>query len=109
MVAVGDEYDRDQRPRGLWYHGIGRLGFDWPTVHGSMVILGADIKACDWEVAIPFWLVLLLTGAPTAYLFWFDRRHPPHCCQGCGYDLTGNTSGACPECGQPINPAARAS
>ena len=23
-------------------------------------------------------------------------------CPGCGYDLTGNTSGACPECGMPI-------
>src|ERR1043166_499316 len=26
-------------------------------------------------------------------------RYLPHCCQSCGYDLTGNTSGRCPECG----------
>jgi hypothetical protein len=24
-------------------------------------------------------------------------------CHGCGYDLTGNVSGVCPECGKPIN------
>jgi hypothetical protein len=35
----------------------------------------------------------------TGYGFWRDRRPPPHCCQGCGYDLTGNVSGRCPECG----------
>jgi len=24
------------------------------------------------------------------------------CCPGCGYNLTGNTSGVCPECGAPV-------
>ncbi len=23
-------------------------------------------------------------------------------CRGCGYDLTGNVSGVCPECGTPV-------
>ncbi len=27
------------------------------------------------------------------------RKHPPGHCQRCGYNLTGNTSGTCPECG----------
>lgn len=26
-------------------------------------------------------------------------------CPKCGYDLTGNVSGVCPECGGPLNPA----
>ena len=26
-------------------------------------------------------------------------------CPTCGYDLTGNISGVCPECGTPIKPA----
>lgn len=26
-------------------------------------------------------------------------RYPAGCCRGCGYDLRGNTSGRCPECG----------
>jgi hypothetical protein len=34
-----------------------------------------------------------------------DRRMkiPSGCCQRCGYDLTGNVSGRCPECGMTIN------
>jgi hypothetical protein len=30
----------------------------------------------------------------------------PHLCDGCGYDLTGNTSGRCPECGRRRGAAA---
>ncbi|MCC6361329.1 MAG: hypothetical protein IT450_21540 [Phycisphaerales bacterium] len=26
----------------------------------------------------------------------------PGCCRNCGYDLTGNTSGRCPECGRRV-------
>ncbi len=33
---------------------------------------------------------------------WSDRRFPTGECQRCGYDLTGNVSGVCPECGTPI-------
>lgn len=38
---------------------------------------------------------------------WYYRRglrkveYTFHC-RKCGYDLTGNRSGACPECGEPI-------
>ena len=39
---------------------------------------------------------------------WHRRRQPPpgHC-QKCGYDLTGNVSGVCPECGTPIKARSR--
>ena len=43
-------------------------------------------------------------------LFWFlvwlhfwRRRHRPGYCSACGYNLLGNTSGTCPECGKPVN------
>ena len=29
-------------------------------------------------------------------------------CSKCGYDLTGNESGVCPECGEPVRPSPRA-
>lgn len=29
-------------------------------------------------------------------------KHPPGHCRSCGYDLTGNVSGVCPECGSQI-------
>jgi hypothetical protein len=32
-----------------------------------------------------------------------SRRRAKGLCLACGYDLTGNTSGVCPECGPPAN------
>jgi rubrerythrin len=32
--------------------------------------------------------------------YWRNKR--PWGCKQCAYDLTGNTSGICPECGNPI-------
>ena len=45
---------------------------------------------------IPFVALLL----PTLLLWFLDRRRPgPGRCRRCNYDLTGNLSGICPECG----------
>ncbi len=52
---------------------------------------------------IPIWLPLAITALLTAFLFWRDRRHPPGHCQRCGYDLTGNVTGVCSECEEPIS------
>jgi hypothetical protein len=32
----------------------------------------------------------------------YNRLRPPWSCSNCGYDLTGNASGTCPECGTCI-------
>jgi len=60
-----------------------------------------------WELDIPLWYILLAVGIPTGYLWYRDRRPPPGHCRKCGYDLTGNVSGICPECGTPIKGAKR--
>lgn len=52
---------------------------------------------------IPFWCLLPLAAIPTVILWRGDRAFPPGCCQDCGYDLTGNTTGACSECGERID------
>lgn len=49
---------------------------------------------------LPIWILLLISAIPTVYLFYGDSRHPPGHCRKCGYDLTGNVSGVCPECGR---------
>ena len=52
----------------------------------------------DWHVQIPLWPLLLVLAATSLFLDRRDRRSlSGHC--PCGYDLTGNVSGKCPECG----------
>jgi hypothetical protein len=52
---------------------------------------------------VELWIPFLIVAVPTACLWWIDlRRLPVGCCQRCGYNLAGNISGVCPECGTPI-------
>jgi rubrerythrin len=43
-------------------------------------------------------LVIALAGRRIAAKGMVDGIH----CPGCGYNLTGNLSGVCPECGAPF-------
>lgn len=76
-------------------------------------MLGAGILVSD-VVTFPapiIGLVLLLIGvaillSALSHSLAFAiggrrRRQPPGCCIACGYNLTGNLSGVCPECGTP--------
>jgi hypothetical protein len=51
-----------------------------------------DIES-HWHLQIP----VTVLGWLALYLFWREG-----CCRQCGYDLTGNVSGVCPECGERI-------
>lgn len=57
--------------------------------------------------AFPGWALAVLLGIyplfllATGRLRW-PRRKRPGLCVYCSYDLTGNTSGTCPECGKTI-------
>lgn len=56
-----------------------------------------------WRGYVPLWIPLGLLVLVTAALWWRERRpFPPGRCASCGYDLTGNVSGRCPECGEPV-------
>ena len=54
-----------------------------------------------WDyISIPMWILFVITALPTTVLWFRDRRrYTPGYCQRCGYNLTGNVSGRCPECG----------
>ncbi len=52
------------------------------------------------RLGMPLYALFLAVAVPTLLVWRFGRKpvKPGHC--GCGYDLTGNTSGTCPECGK---------
>lgn len=70
----------------------GRLVYSWTPSFES--------EPGGWMTVLPLWLPLVLSAIPTVILWRLNRRRGPGCCQKCGYDLRGNISGICPECGQ---------
>lgn len=81
-------------PRVLPWGMIASYGFDWPILDLTRTY-----------IVLPFWLLLLVALIPTAILWYRDCRIPVGHCQKCGYNLTGNVSGRCPECGTDLRPA----
>ena len=111
-------------------YGIG-IGNDW-SWPGSLAISYAtpptrslDSKRYDFEDSVRLlpWAYFRRWGGPSRHVrryivwipFWIPlsvsllgsfilrpKRRPPHGCRKCDYDLTGNVSGVCPECGEPI-------
>lgn len=72
-----------------------------------VVILAALSSPRRSPPAVLAW-ILIDVGIPVlwfvAYSLWLahslDDAYGPGQCRRCGYDLTGNISGVCPECGQ---------
>ena len=87
------------------------LDYDAPDVywrrHGVRPAPGGHLHLPGWRlqpwpvVCIPLWIPFALVSIPTAFLWWRDYRVRPELCY-CGYDLTGNVSGQCPECGKEV-------
>ena len=57
-----------------------------------------DYEGVCWTI-IPLWIPLCAAIPPTLWLWLRRRHHKEGHCRSCGYDLTGNLSGRCPECG----------
>ena len=108
MVFLGFQYYRGCTP----FHHMGHVPFRyghvtpiWPPIpeappplHDSFVSL-----------RFPLWVPFALTAILPALWVWRRLRDRltrqadgmPHCPK-CDYNLTGNVSGICPECGTPI-------
>lgn len=69
-----------------------RFGLCWPSTVTS-------VNGRRWVIDVPLWIPILSTLIVTGWLWRRDRRRSaPGFCR-CGYNLTGNVSGVCPECG----------
>ena len=65
----------------------------------------ATCQRLFWQATVQLWLLLVLFGVYPVTAFirgplrrW--RRHRRGLCLRCGYNLEGNLSGVCPECGE---------
>lgn len=62
--------------------------------------------AFQFTIYFPLWWLASLLAAFSLLCAWRWRRAmrkpPDEQCRKCGYNLTGNTSGVCPECGTPV-------
>ena len=84
------------------------LGFWCGGIPGWSPPGGPATTAISWGMIGPIWpLIVSSIALPTLYLTGHRRRRGHRrqslgLCHDCGYNLTGNTSGTCPECGTTI-------
>lgn len=91
--AMFPEHLPSWRPFRLWQHQQAKW---W---QGSQ-----DVTQVPLTVVTGVFLLPTLS----CWVWALRRRIPPGHCRACSYDLTGNTSGTCPECGTAIEPIRRA-
>ena len=72
---------------------------------GSMWVPGIYYSTDAWSASLPCSFPFLLLFIPTLLLWRHEWRaeHRPGFCPCCDYNLTGNTTGRCPECGTPCD------
>lgn len=106
-----------QRQRPAWQQrdSLRAAGLCWPSassadctglkygISGKAAELLGDTSVIGRTWLVPLWLPVLLIGAVTIVCWRLDRPPRAGHCPACGYDLTGNTTGRCPECGSSSN------
>jgi hypothetical protein len=94
----------DTRIRKRW--SLDRVCWHWLPAYTSRDepwTTGGAIFRRTKDLKLPFWIPMTLIAVPTLWSFWRARKGSKRGrCRKCLYDLTGNVSGICPECGTPI-------
>lgn len=68
---------------------------------GPSVVIFDEHSSGGSFFQLPMWLWAAGFSILTLLFWWLDRTPiPTSHCRKCRYDLTGNTSGVCPECGE---------
>lgn len=82
--------------------------FELAVVAGMAIRPGLEEMASMLYLFIPvFVLLMVVGGGVVSFVRWLrtPRSSPADDCPACGYNLTGNISGVCPECGRSAAPA----
>jgi hypothetical protein len=84
-------------------HSIACLGFVYVADH-QLWWRGRSVGHLGRILAVPDWfLYLVFLILPAVWFRWGRGRLREGFCVKCGYNLTGNVSGVCPECGTVIS------
>ena len=94
-------YSQRQGPRAA---GAPDVGFTLPAFRRGTWPTGQAPRMAWVGIGLPLWIVILLGAIIFLFGVWRLRMPPPNACLRCRYDLTGNTSGRCPECGLSVVP-----
>jgi hypothetical protein len=90
-----------ERPAGL---SINVANASWRAMFNAFPAADVTMRGLHWRGWLPLWIPLALVALPTFVLWWLERRpYPAGRCQQCRYDLTGNMTGVCPECGVAVS------
>lgn len=81
--------------------------FVWAPRWNSRVVAEGPPGTREYSFLLPLWIPLLLLAIPTVYWWRRGSLMPPGHCRKCGYNLSGNVSGRCPECGAVVETAFR--
>jgi hypothetical protein len=93
---VVDPSDLRESRKDTWLFKIG-FSFEYSRTTYKEIHLNTT-----FVTSIPHWfLTLIFTILPAIWLFKWNKRRKlgVNVCPSCGYDLTGNESGVCSECG----------
>ena len=77
----------------------------WVTQVLPTASLAFAVSSQNYDAAmnVPLlWSLYFMIGPAVAARLRTSEWLPPGFCRNCGYDLTGNVSGRCPECATPV-------
>jgi len=86
-------------------------GGGWFEDRGRPLPASKRCGTCHVHVEVPLWQPLVVFAAYPTLAFVHNllrpwRRRRKGLCLKCGYNLTGNVSGVCPECGERVRATA---